>query len=446
MATTSTSSQSAAQAQAAANAAFLKWAKVTPNITLQGTIPAAVLGGGPAANVAWNQPFPTVPNYVKNAVFNAQVPLAVTLPAGASITVSQLFPYSLFNLTLSVGGVNYIENIPLADLMLDLVTSGTNRDLSYTGLTRGYSTSSPFGSGSIVGSYQDDGGNMFNLGGLAPGQVITNSGSSSITQHYEVSVTFRVQFQRRPSLTAGLVPAGSVQSRPRFTLQLNPLWAEGNQCVPSVHSFNDTASAGDNVAIDTGGVVVNAAFESLACDNLPSGMAIPVPTVGMAVKINRIPVSNVGVGVINYQQIQDSALYDKIFVNLVNNGLDTNLDYLALSKTTSVLNNLWTWDAVAAGNLFDYYSLTSENYNRQLPTGHFVLDLLLGNQDTIAETPQYSITSPNGLLMTPDAGIAANNGIACTPAMSTMWRFPSAIVASNPQVYLTTFGWVPVNY
>ena len=176
--------------------------------------------------------------------------------------------------------MNYIENIPLADLMLDLVTSGTNRHFSYTGLTRGYSTSSPFGSGSIVGSYQDDGGNMFNLGGLAPGQVITNSGRTSVTQHYEVSVTFRVQFQRRPSLTAGLVPAGSVQSRPRFTLQLNPLWAEATNVCPL---FTVSTIPPRRVivlqSIQVEWLLMRLS-KVLACDNLPSGMAIPVQPLG----------------------------------------------------------------------------------------------------------------------------------------------------------------------
>ena len=214
---------SVAQKIAAENLVFSKWAKENPSVLLTGSIPAGVSGGTAGAAVTWVQGTApaTDPRLITRQVYFVSLPIQVTIPAtSGQFTVSQLAPWSGLSLRTKVGGANSWDLMECTAFYLDHITNDQGIDPSY----RGLGVSSEGASGvSGAGAYQDDGGNQFNLGGLAPGASVSNTGTAPVTNDYTLKFVVIVDMKRRIDRLYGELPNGDPQNQPEFYLQLNDL-------------------------------------------------------------------------------------------------------------------------------------------------------------------------------------------------------------------------------
>lgn len=420
---------SAAQAQAANLAGWLQYAYTNPWTQLA-TLAAGSAGGASAGLFTLNpSDIPVSPTWCSAIKYQASIGLAVTLPAGASVTVSPYFPFSSLIQALTLAGAPPWNQLELTAWYLDEITSAQDFDPSFAGLGEASPVSAS------TSPYQDDGGN-WNLGGLVPGATLTNSGTSSETTNYTVNFTVRQQLQRRRHLGFGLIPFGDNENRPQQQLLLSPTVGTN----PEQNSFINASSAGVSV-VTQGNSTVKIVYELRGIDitgALPKGVSAS-PTASFGLQVDSSSPSIQNAGSIRYFQHKTAMLYEKIHHLLINDELPIRADYFGLWITNVQQNSRWAFDA--SQNTFqDYYEMVHERYQRYLPKGEFVADLASG------DIPQFPNATPYVGQMTPDVALATSLGIAPTPAMSTAIRVPSGTTMSGAYARVYSFGLVPVPY
>lgn len=422
------SGQSAAQIQAANLAGWLANADTTP-WTQIGTL-AAGSGGGPSAGLFTLNPsdIPVSPTWCKAIKYLVTMELAVTIPAGGSVTVSPFFPFSALIQALTLAGAPPWNQLEMTAWYLDEITRRQAFDPSYAGLGQ----SSPVSAS--TSPYQDDGGN-WNLGGLVPGSTLTNSGTAPATTNYTISFTVRQQLQRRRHLGFGMVPFGDNENRPQQTLILAP--TVGTQ--PEQNAFVN-ATAGTTVTT-VGSTTAKIIYElsGLYRPLPPGAKGSPVLKAGMALQVDAKSPSYQNAGAVQYITHKTAMLYETIHHLLINNQLPIRSDYFGLWLTNVQQDAEWAYDA-SVNTFQDYYEKVHETYQRYLPKGHFLADLAGG------EIPQLPNVTPFQGQMTPDAAIAAQLGINPTPAMATALRVPAATAMAGAYARVYAFGLVPVPY
>ena len=428
MAATPATGNAAAAAQAANLAGWLQYAYTNP-WTQVATLAAGSAGGSSAGLFTLNpSDIPVSPTWCSAIKYIVTLNLAVTLPAGGSVTVSPFFPFSSLIQALTLAGAPPWNQLEMTAWYLDEITRQQDYDPSFAGL----GASSPVSAS--ASPYQDDGGN-WNLGGLVPGSTLTNSGTSPVTTDYTVKFTVRQQLQRRRHLGFGLIPFGDNENRPQQQLILAPTVGSN----PEQNAFI-SASSGVTV-VTTAGSTASITYELRGLDVLGAlGKGVSAtPTASFGLQVDAASPSIQNAGSIQYFQHKTAMLYESIHHLLVNSGLPIRADYFGLWLTNVQQNTRWAYDA--SQNTFqDYYATMHERYQRYLPKGHFIADLAAG------DIPQFPNATPYVGQMTPDVTLANSLGIAPTPAMSTALRVPSGTSMSGAYARVYSFGLVPVPY
>ncbi len=420
---------SAAAAQAANLAGWLAHAETNPWTQLA-TLASGSAGGASAGLFTLNpSDIPVSPTWCKAIKYLVTLNLAVTLPAGGSVTVSPFFPFSSLIQALTLAGAPPWNQLEMTAWYLDAVSRAQDYDPSFAGLGE-YSPVSASAS-----PYQDDGGN-WDLGGLVPGSTLTNSGTAPVTTDYTVKFTVRQQLQRRRHLGFGLLPFGDNENRPQNKLILAPTTGSNPEQVPFIN-----ASSGVTVQTKAGSQAA-IVYELMGLDgaSLPPGTkGTPTPTASFGLQVDAASPSIQNAGAIQYFAHKTAMLYESIHHILVNDNLPIRADYFALWLTNVQQNSRWEFDA-STNTFQDYYEMVHERYQRYFPKGHFLADLAGG------EIPQFPNATPLVAQMTPDVALAATLGISPTPAMSTALRVPAGTTMTGAYARVYSFGLVPVPY
>lgn len=412
-----TVSQSRHVDQQGANLAyFLKYARTRP-IPLAGTIPNGATGGTPASNVTFSDVIPVVPAWAKSIIIEATLPLTVVVPAGGTASVSPYGAYAALSMMLTLAGSPPWDQISLVPWFLDEITNSRFFDPGMTGP-------------GIETSQQDAGAFAYSNGGFTPGATL-NPGTINGT------VTFRakVRLQRRPNLLFGCVPLGDPENRPQLKMQLGALVGPN----PESNMFTTQTGGATTASLSSAGTV-NVVFEGLSLDVLPPGLSsIPTPVVGLGLAVNYASQPIVQAGQLVKSPRNAAMLYEKVFHQLFNAGAGQRADYFGKWLTGEQQSARWEHDS-AQGTLNEYYKRLLDRYNRYLPRGLYVDDMVGGNN---ADHPHED---PYEAQMTPDTGYAAEFGLPATPAWTNALRIPNGTGLTNAYLATYEFGLVNVPY
>lgn len=414
---------------------FLKYARIYPGIVQIGTVPTAQ-SGGPVSSVVWNKDVPEAPAWAQAIVLQVNLPITLTLPAGATATISPWFPFPAFAHNLVLGGAPpFAAPMSGVPFWLDEQTSRRSYDVTDNDPT------------DIPAAWRDTGTGVggtnpnytISLAGLTPGGTVNNAGTVATNTNFTLVFRYRIRLgrsfaNRRQPNAYGMVPLGDPMNRPRLDMYLNALVGPH----PEDNLFQDVAGAGITCQTN-GAATVTACWEARSLDILPSGVTVPSPLVvmGLAINSNSQAVQNAG----QIQQVQHRAamVYEKTFHLLVNGQKPVDPDYFGLWITGEEQSARWEYDANQA-NFWKIYDDYHRRYHRYLPNGVMVADYV-GGAD-----PERPGGDPYDGLMSPDVTYAALAGIAATPAMYTALRVPNGVAMSGAYVRTYSFGLVTVPY
>lgn len=402
---------------------FLRYAR-TKYYPLAGTIPTGAVGGVPASNVTFSDQIPAVPAWATSVVFEVTLPIALTLPAGASVRVSPFFPYSAVLMGLTLAGSPPWDVMSLAPWYLDNITN-----------SRGYD---PAGSGVVPGAEANDadaGPFAYTNGGFTPGGTITNGGGAPATTNGTVKFRVKCNLQRNPRLLFGAIPMGDPENRPKLTMQLAALVGPN----PELNAFQDTAAAGATASLSAP-ATITAVIKGKSLDVLPPGIGnIPTPEVGMGLAVTYTTQTQAAAGQIFKMKHSTAMLYEKVLHLLINGQVAQRADYFANWLTGEQQSARQEFDA-SQGTFNEYYEEVFSRYRRYLPTGVYINDLVGGfNPDDPGRDPYDG-------QQTPDTGYAAEFGLAATPAWTTALRIPVGTGINGAYAALYEFGLVNVPY
>ena len=441
MAGATQTAQDHASAQTA-NQEFLTWASTVAKPSILGSI-ASGATGGPAFPVVWSRVLPVVPRWIESIDLFVSLPYTLSIPAGATVSVSPFFPYSAVQQRLTIAGSPPWDYVSLVPHWLDEITRRTGFDPTSSpvfaqmsaGFTPGYTVPSgqtdPGGAGAQAQTTF-----VFNTGNasIIPGQTIHNAGTAAQVLTGTLTFSGRIILQRRPATMFGMIPNGDPQDRPDLEIYLSPL--VGPQ--PENSLIQDFANAGATMSL-TGTGTVYAVWNSKGLDVLPPGVAPTEPTVGLGWAINAFttPVPNAGqIFNINHQA---AILYQKIFHLVYTNQKVQDCDYFGLWVTGEQQNARWEFDA-AQNNMFSYWKKIITTYGRFMPAGTFIADFVSGVY------PEEPADTPYNGAMSPDQSYASAFGIKYTPAMATALRYPTGTGMTNATVRTYSMGYVEVPY
>lgn len=434
MTTTANSAQNLAQKIQAANAQFLRYAPPKTDVVQLGSIsnnPAL----GPNASVQWNKVVDVAPEWCDAIVLKCSVPYSLTIPAGATVTVSPFFPYNIFAHMFTLAGAPpFPTALPGTPFVLDALTSKTGRDPN---------GSVPFVTGGTSGASgpqfpNDNAPIAFSTGStdLVPGGTYHNAGTGAQTINGTATFAYRIQFGRRRESLVGYVPLGDPENRPNLQMYANVM--VGSK--PEQNAFQDVAAAGITCTLN-GTVNVTAVWKSKKLGLTPQNLSsVAQPTVVMGLAID----SNTGLAIPNAGQLvavtkRQAMLYEKMFLILVNDQQVIEGDYFGTWNTAQQTSAREEFDS-NLGNFHMYYDKVHEVYNRYLPEGVYLSDLLSG------EVPEFPKATLYQGVMTPDVNLANARGIAATPAMQQVIRIPSTATINGGYVISYDFGLLPVPY
>ena len=418
MNTSNTSNQGAVQA-------FLEITRPKP-FAISGTLASGATGGS-TSNIAWQQPIPTQPSFCQYIDYEITVPVALTLAAGESVTVSPFAPYSAFSQSLSIGGSNPWQLIELLPWALDAVERRINYGIDYPGLgdNTGY-----------YASVLDQGPNAPNIGqagSLTPGATITNSGTAVVTNDYTITFKVRQWLGMMQKSMWGYVPFGDTANEIVNNLQLNPLVGTN----PTQSLFYNSTSTSNTAA--TNGTTTAIAVYALRTPTL-AYPSIPVtnPLIEFGRKLERRNVNTTAPGAQDYQKHTTGMLYTSMHHIALANNVPTELTYFA--RWVSEVSEGALAEYNAQLNTFnEYFTEYHSKYQRYPYKGQYSFDLTRGTY------PPDPTLTPSIDIMTPSQTYATAFDIPVTPAMSTAWQFPTG--ATSPlQVVMYDFGLVEVPY
>ena len=436
MSQTAAATQASANNIQAANAAFLQFARTTYDVQQLGTITGSPTPG-PTAIVSWApQTPPVTPAWASEVIITAQVPYTITVPAGATITFSQYFPYCMFAHNLVLGGAPpFATPIAGTPFYLDEITSWEAYDP--------IAAPAPDTSlGDVTATYlsanSDHGGLAFSTGNVdvLPGQTYHNTGTGAATLTGTATFTYRIKLKRRRRGMWGCIPLGDPENRPNLAMNLNAF--VGGQ--PQNNPFQDVAAAGITATLN-GTVNVYATWKALQLDILPQGVgSLAQPVVGLGLTID----TNNGLGIQNAGQIinvqkRSAMIYEKMYHLLINDQSGVRADYFGLWTTGQQQSARWEFDS-SQNNFQNYFVKMHDVYKRWFPTGCLIADLVAGE---IPELPGETLYKG---MMSPDVGYASLIGVAPTPAMYVSVRIPSGTSMSSAYVVSFDFGLVTVPY
>lgn len=420
---------------------FLDYARTSPDVVIEGTIPSGVAGGNTASNVIFNpSSLPSVPAWASAIDVNFSIPVSVSVPAGAIGYVSPYAPYSGVLLGLSLAGSNAWPNeMSLVPWWLDQITSGQsitnfNKIAGATVLNGGALT--PTYANTSYGYYGPNPGND-SINGYLPGSEINNSaGTSALVVAGTLTGSITIQLQRKRSVLWGCLPLGDTSSKVGIKAQLAPI--VGNQLEGSL--VQDPKAAGIT-GVTTGVATVNCIFRSLSTDVIPAAYQQDIQSakVDFALNVDYSSIPVAGAGSIDYVAHRTAMLYTQIHQITSSSGLPVNPDYIGLWLTEQIKSARYSYDA-SAGNLQNYYDNVLNVYQRFLPSGHVIYDLDRGDYPAIPKlTPYLGV-------MSPDSAYAAAAKIQPTPAMSTAYRIPAGTTIENAYISNYAFGLVKVPF
>jgi hypothetical protein len=432
MVATTTAAQHTAQQNA--NAEFLQYACSIPRPTIAGSIASGATGGNNSP-VVWTRVLPVSPRWIDEIELDIALPYQLTVPANATVYCSAYAPYSGVQQRLTIAGSPPWDYLSLVPFYLDEITRRQGYDPSLGAVSQAV-VASRYNLGGLPAAQVDAGTWAYDTGNdnVIPGQALPVS-TAAETYAGTMRFTGRIRLQRRRLLCFGMIPNGDPQDRPDLEMQLSPM--VGPQ--PENSLFQDPANAGATCELTSAGTV-NATYWSKGLDVLPTGVKPPDPTVGLgwAVTSFTTPINNSG----QIVSINDNVaqLYQKIIVIGVNNQQPVDFNYWGNWLTGEQQNARWEYDAVGLGNMPSYWKKVLENYQRWLPAGVFINDMVGG------DIPELPHETPYNGAMSPDESYATAFGIAFTPAMAHAVRIASGTSLSGAYVRTYAMGMVEVPY
>lgn len=435
---TTTNSPAPAQSNvSAANAAFLKFARISYDVQQVGSITGSP-ATGPGAIVNWSpQTPPVTPAWADQIIIVAQVPYSISVPAGATIHFSPFFPYCMFAHNLTLGGAPpFATPVSGTPFYLDEITKWQDYDL-ITGPSPDTSLTNV--GATFISANSDHGSLAFTTGNanVVPGGSYDNTGTGTATLTGTAVFTYRIWLKRKRRGMWGCIPLGDPENRPNLAMYLYAF--VGTQ--PQNNWIQDPAAAGAT-AVLTGTVNVYATWRALQLDILPPGMGqLPQPVVGLGLTVdtnNGLPIVNAG-QIVQVQK-RSAMIYIKMLHFVVNGQVGQRCDYFGLWTTGQQQSARYEFDS-SQNNFQNYYIKMHDVYQRWFPTGVLVADLEAG------EIPFLPGETPYAGLMSPDVGYAGLIGVAATPAMYVSQRIPSGTSITSP-CYVVSYdlGLVTVPY
>jgi len=408
--------------------AWLELAPASP-LAIVGTIPSGTSGGS-LANVTWQSLIPTNPAFITRVDYQVTLELSVVVPAGASFTLSPYAPYNFFSQSYTVGGAQPWSLIEMVPFYLDDLRTRINYDPNYPGL------------GDNSGFFQailSEGPSPAVIGGsgsLAPGQTVTNSGTSSETLTYSFTFTLPQQLTRNRTTLWGALPTGDASFIVENLLQLNAL-------VGTKPEQNPIINATSGVTATTSGttsVIAVYTMKSLnASVSVENGTALPTPSVGFGLQINRNSTAITNVGSWQYNPHRTGMIYLYNAELFINNQAPLAIDGFAIGTNALISSARTVYDSTV--NTMQQYFLDYHRVHGRYPlTGLYEWDLERGDY------PPISSLTPFRGLMTPSEEYAKIIDIVPTPAMSTFYKVPSDTTLSDAYVVNYDLGLITVGY
>lgn len=419
---------------------FLRYARRQPSPVQTGTLGAGDAGGLATSFLTWNPgEVPPVPGWCDSVDLIFSLPVALTVAAGKTSTMSPLAPYSAFSAQMVIAGSpEWPANTSLVPWWLDEIT---RRGSGFDPYKIGPSIITTNGLPSdVLGQFDSGASGPTFAGGadtILPGGT-TAGGGGGTTKAITIRGAVRIQLQRLRTKMWGMIPFGDPQNRPVLKVQLNALVGSN----PENNLFiQDTSGTGVSAVVGTGGITMYAVYNNRSLDVLPGNVTqLPTPQVGLGLNVNynnSWTIANAN-AIVQYQH-RTAMIYTDIHQILINAGLPIRPDYWGLWLTGDQQSARWAYDS-GQGNFQEYYADLLRRYGRYLPKGHMVADLSGG------EFPDIPRETPYNGLMSPDVGYAATAGVTATPNMTTNLRVPSGTSMSSCYVATYSLGLVRVPY
>jgi hypothetical protein len=445
---------------------WLRYSKDDYTSVQNGTAPASSPGGQSAARFNWDVDTPRNPFWCYAIGFQFKLVVNVSIPAGGSIQLSPLAPYSGIGVQLTIGGGQAIQPMSLVPFWLDEITSRRQNDWTSYGVDNQAQFDSVTSSAGLgispmeqVSNWNWDGtdytggtnGVLAPLsitdtagGTYVPGQVIPNSGGSVLNLVLTFSFQAWMQLGRKlygrnlEDLT-GCIPMGDPANRP--TLYVNVANLVGT--FPEQNMFVNAGSGGLAASAITAPVTPTTCQTIWICkqlDQLPDNVSVGTPKVLSALEVN----TNGGFSVQNAGQfinlIFDTAMvYNKRFHVVVNNQLPISADYFGIWYSENQSNARFFFDG-QSNNMQEYFRRIRRAYGRYLPKGVYVADLVGG------EFPEFPRETPYRGEIVTSTTLAGLTGLKPYPNAQTTLRFPSGTAMAAAYVNTYSFGTVPVSY
>lgn len=417
MTATKTASQHAAIQ--ATNAAFLAYSGAKPGPVQLGTINSGSSGGATSGLVSFNPNEPVVaPRWAEEVEIYAELPYAITVPAGATCYVSPFGFWSSLITRLTIAGSPPWDNISLVPFYLDQIVRRQNFDPTQAG-------PSPYP------VQQDQGPWAYTTGNAS---VIPGASLAAGTYTGTAKFTASIRLQRRLNTTFGMIPMGSANDRPSLRMYMAPLVGP----FPEQNVIQDPANSGATASLTANGTVI-LIWRSKGPDQLPPGVTVAAPTVGLGLEIDYYQTQVQNAGSVVAIPHRSAMLYLYEYHILVSNQQVVDADYFASLLTGEVQNPRFIYDA-SENNMQSYFKDTQYRYQRFLPKGVLVNDMTGG------AIPELPTETPYIAAMSSDEGYATAFGIAYTPAMATAVRFPSGTTMTSAYIATYSFGYVEVPY
>ncbi len=410
------------QAAPSSNAVFLRYAPTRP-IVVPGTIATGV---STATLVTWNQAPPETPVWIESVDYEVSWTIAISAAAAASFTVSPFAPWSAFNQHFTVAGALPWSDLEMTAFLFDWLRR--NKDLQPW---QGANTS-----GNFYTALNDSGpyGPNFTNAAIAPGTVVTNSGSTTATYTLTWTFTLHLQLQQTWDQMWGMLPLGDPKNRINQYLTLNTLVGttpEANLIIGA--SGVVTAQTLTNV------LQVYSIFNVRDIDILPPGVGTPTPLVQRGLSINASSTSITAAGQIYMLQHTDAMIYTAIDHLLVNNQLPIRFDYFSLLTSEETKDLRWAFDS-QDNSLGEYFAQFFRRHGFYPLKGWFQFDGSRG------EFPPLPSVTPYDALMTPNADYAAEIGVQQTPLFQTATRIATGTSLTNAYVKDYEWGLLDVPY
>ena len=422
--------------------------------------------GSQSARANWDVTTPANPFWAYAIGMQFSLTLTLTMPAGSTIVLSPFAPYSGIGVQLTIGGGQAIQPMSLVPFWLDQLTSKREfDDVSYGPAQAANQYSSALTTPATYGvpatnfflpEWEWDGSDLTESAGVMPplqitdqaavkyypGQTITaGTGVTTLTLTFKFRAWMqlgRKLYGRNLEDLTGCIPLGDPANRPTLYVNINPLiggFPEQNMFVaPSIGTITCVTHAATPC-------IANICWISKALDQLPDGVSVGTPKVLSAIEWN----TNGGLAIPNAGQfvnlIFDTAMvYNKRFHILVNNQLPISADYLAVWYSENQANARWIFDGTM-NNMQEYYrNKVLRPYNRYLPKGVFVADLVGG------EFPEFPRETPYRGEIVTSTTLAALTGLKPYPNAQTTIRIPTGTSLTAAYCNVYSLGTVPVAY